>query len=203
LLGQASQRLDDLADRLPHGLRARIDRARSSLAETGARLGTPKRLLEDAALRLRAPKEQLDQLFRARIREHQQAFSGLAGRLSLDELAARLPRHRDSLADLSERQDHAFRSRVTTAADRLGNAASLLASYSYQGVLARGFALVRDDAGKLVTSAEEAAKRHALELEFSDGRAAAIVAGKGPARSKRSPKTKPKSSGNDDQGRLL
>jgi exodeoxyribonuclease VII large subunit len=203
LLGQASQRLDDLSDRLPHGLRARIDRARSSLAETGARLGTPKRLLEDAALRLRAPKEQLDQLFKARIRECQQAFSGLAGRLSLDELATRLPRHRDSLADLSERQDHAFRSRVRTAADRLGNAASLLASYSYQGVLARGFALVRDDAGKVVTSAEEAAKRHALELEFADGRATAIVAGKGPARPKRSAKAKSRSCGNDDQGRLL
>ena len=162
-----------------------------------------RRLLEDAALRLKAPREQLDQLFKARIRECRQAFSGLAGRLSLDELATRLPRHRDNLADLSERQDHAFRSRVRTAADRLGNAASLLASYSYQGVLARGFALVRDDAGKLVTSAKEAAKRPSLELEFSDGRTTAIVAGKGPARPKRSPKAKPKSSGNDDQGQLL
>jgi len=203
LLGQASQRLDDLADRLPHGLRARIDRTRSSLAETGARLGTPKRLLEDAALRLKVPKEQLDQLFKARIRECRQAFSGVSARLTLDELATRLPRHRDALADLSKRRDHAFKNRVSTAAERLGNAASLLASYSYQSVLARGFALVWDDAGKLVTSAEQAAKRRSLDLEFADGRATAIVADKGASRPKRPLKTKPKPGGNDDQGRLL
>ncbi len=203
LLGQASQRLDDLSDRLPHGLRARIDRARSHLADTGARLGTPKRLLEDAALRLKGPKEQLDQLFKARVRECRQAFSALAPRLTLDELATRLPRHRESLADLSERHDHAFSSRVKTAAERLSNAASLLTSYSYQSVLARGFALVRDDAGKLVTSVKEAAKRQSLDLEFADGRMTTTAAGKGSVRTKRKSGSKPKPGEDDDQGQLL
>ncbi len=202
LLGLANQRLDDLADRLPHGLRARIDRARSSLAATGGRLGSPKRLLQDAALRLSGPKGQLDQLFKALVREHQREFSGLARRLRLDELATRIPRHRSVLLDFALRQDHAFRSRIATAAERLGNASSLLASYSYEGVLARGFVLVRNETGQLVTTAKEAAKHRNLDLEFTDGRLRAYVS-KGSVPPKRNAKTGTGSRRDDDQGQLL
>ncbi len=160
LLGQASQRLDDLADRLPHGLHARV-------------------------------------------REYRRDFTGLAARLKLDELATRLPRHRASLDDLTARQAHAFKSRITSASEHLGHAASLLTSYSYQGVLARGFALVRDDAGNPVTSVKVAAKRRSLELEFADGRLSATAAGEGPARQKQPAKPKPSRNSDDDQGRLL
>lgn len=215
LLGQASQRLDDLADRLPHGLRARIDRARSNLAETGARLGTPKGLLQDAALRLQGPGSQLDQMFKTKVRASKQEFSGLAERLTLDELAIRLPRHRDSLHDLEARHRHAFKSRITTATERLGHAASLLKSYSYGDVLARGFALVRDQTGDLVTTAKKAGEHQVLDLEFADGRlpvttgqsaraaGPAIPAQKEPARPKRAAKPKQSRPGDDDQGRLL
>ena len=82
LLGQASQRLDELADRLPHGLRSRIDRARSSLAEAAARLGSPANLLRDASLRLQNPASQLDQLFKAEIRSRERDLLGLGQRLS-------------------------------------------------------------------------------------------------------------------------
>ena len=160
LLGQASQRLDDLADRLPHGLHARV-------------------------------------------REYRRDFTGLAARLKLDELATRLPRHRASLDDLTARQAHAFKSRITSASEHLGHAASLLTSYSYQGVLARGFALVRDDAGNPVTSVKVAAKRRSLELEFADGRLSATAAGEGPARQKQPAKPKPSRNSDDDQGRAL
>ena len=203
LLGQANQRLDDLSDRLPHSLRTRIERARSAVMEASARLGTPRALLNDASLRLKGPIEQLDQLFKAKVREHQRDYLNLVTRLNLDELENRLPRHRDSLAELSARQDHAFKSRIDTAAERLAHSASLLSSYSYQSVLARGFALVRDENGSLVTSAKEAAKRQALDLEFTDGRASAVIVGNGGTGQKRRSKAKPTPNQNDDQGKLL
>jgi exodeoxyribonuclease VII large subunit len=201
LLGQANQRLDELADRLPHGLRGRIDRARHVLAETSARLGSPKGLLRDAGLRLQGPAGQLDQLFRSQIRERQREFSRLSDRLTLDELGSRLPRHRAILADLGSRADHAVQARLTKARDRLASAGSLLSSYSYQGVLARGFALVRDDKGKPVTTAAEAKKKSRIELEFTDGRTPAMIASDQPVAGKKKAKT-PKD-GDGGQGRLL
>jgi exodeoxyribonuclease VII large subunit len=62
------------------------------------------------------------------------------------------------------------------AEQRLANASSLLASLSYEGVLARGFALVRDDRGELVASALRARGETALEIQFHDGRVPALVA---------------------------
>jgi len=202
LLGQAGQRLDDLADRLPHGLRARIDRARSHLAETGARLGRPKRLLDDAALRLKGPSTQLDQLFKAHVQGGQRSYASIAERLTLDELGSRLPRHQSSLHDLSARQDHAFKTRIEKATERLNHSASLLKSYSYDNVLARGFALVRDQDGTLITTAKKAGRHQSLDLEFADGRLPVTTgskAAKKPVGSNRPTKQRP----DDDQGQLL
>jgi exodeoxyribonuclease VII large subunit len=201
LLGQKSQRLDELGERLPHGLLSRIDRARSRLAEAAARLGTPKRLLSDVALRLKGPAGQLDQLFRADLRSRARDLDKLGSRLHLDELALRLPRQRAVLADLTARQAHAVDTRLAKASDRLASASSLLQSYSYQGTLARGFALIRDDAGRPVTSAAVASEKTRIEIEFADGRTPAMVLADGPARPK--PRSAKPSSGGGDQGRLL
>jgi exodeoxyribonuclease VII large subunit len=63
------------------------------------------------------------------------------------------------------------------AGERLRALGGLLESLSYQGVLARGFALVRDERGELVDSAARARERVALELEFHDGRVQTLRGG--------------------------
>jgi exodeoxyribonuclease VII large subunit len=72
----------------------------------------------------------------------------------------------------------------------------LLTAFSYRGVLARGFALVRDDAGQAVRSAATVGPGTRLSLEFADGQVAATadndrpaVTSSGPPGS--SPKPKP------------
>jgi exodeoxyribonuclease VII large subunit len=174
LLGQASQRLDDLAERLPHGLRARSERAARDLSGLGARLGPPTRAL---------------------LRQRQTGLSGLIGRLTLDEIRARLPRHGRSLAELDARQRHAVGRRLADAQARLQAQASLLASLSYRGVLERGFALVRDEQGQLVDGAARARTQAALELEFHDGRVTTVVA--------RGPRSARPAAPGVEQGRLL
>jgi exodeoxyribonuclease VII large subunit len=63
-------------------------------------------------------------------------------------------------------------------------------------VLARGFVIVRDSEGKVLTRAEAAARAKALELQFSDGRVSAR-----PDRQKTSRKAPPKAT--PGQGTLL
>ena len=181
LLGQASQRLDDLVERLPHGLAARIERARLGLGEVGARLGSPARLLKEADGRLRPCAEQLQYLFRSLLRERTTELGRLGGRLKLDEVRQRLPRHARIVADLAARRDHALQRGIRDAGERLRALGGLLESLSYQGVLARGFALVRDERGELVDSAACARERIALELEFHDGRVSTVRAGARPS----------------------
>jgi exodeoxyribonuclease VII large subunit len=194
LVGQATQRLDDLIERLPHSVSSRIDRASLGLAEVGARLGSPDRLLTEADGRLRPCAEQLRYLFQSLLRERNGELARLGGRLRLDELGQRLPRHRRALADLGLRQDQALGRGLRDAGERLRALGSMLSSLSYQGVLARGFALVRDDHGRLVDSAARARREIGLELEFHDGRVATRRAGRATSRP---------ASSDDQQERLL
>ena len=79
---------------------------------------------------------------------------------------------------LSERLGRAGRAVLNERAGRVETAARLLEGYSYRGVLARGYAVVRDQRERPLTSAAEVKSGAALSLEFHDGRAAARAAGK-------------------------
>ena len=59
----------------------------------------------------------------------------------------------------------------------LERATGLLAALSYHGVLARGFALVRDDAGKPLRAAAQVSAGLALDIEFHDGHVGAVASG--------------------------
>jgi exodeoxyribonuclease VII large subunit len=58
---------------------------------------------------------------------------------------------------------------------RLLSAGQLLAAYSYRGVLARGFALVRDGDGRPLRTAAAVGAGMRLDIEFSDGRVRATA----------------------------
>jgi exodeoxyribonuclease VII large subunit len=51
----------------------------------------------------------------------------------------------------------------------LDGSAKLLASLSYHGVLQRGFALVRDEAGRSVRSVRQVVSGQSLDIELADG----------------------------------
>jgi exodeoxyribonuclease VII large subunit len=176
LLDHAAQRADDLAERLPHALQRRLDRAQHALTGLGARLGTPAQRLNQGAAQLHGPSQKLDYLLRGCLRDHARHLDRTSARLGLGEITGRLSRHGQVLAGLSERKRYAMGRRVGDAGEALRNLASLLIGLSYEGVLARGFALVRDERGQLVPSAARALAEIALEIQFRDGRVPTLVA---------------------------
>ena len=81
----------------------------------------------------------------------------------------------DRVAVLDARARQAFVNSHTSRRQRLASLTKLLQSLSYHGVLARGFALVRDQTGAMVRRSEGLHTGHNVEIEFSDGRVAARV----------------------------
>jgi len=86
----------------------------------------------------------------------------------------------------------------------------LLTALSYHSVLARGFALVRDEAGHPLHAAADVGAGARLELEFSDGRVAAtagtdqpVLAPQQPATAPRRPRTPKRAVKPVDQGSLF
>jgi len=174
LLGQATQRLDDLGEDLARALANRLERCRWQVSDLANRLRSPEQLLREAAHRLSGQGDRLAYLFGGYLRDHTRQLARVGDRLSLDEVHRRLPRHGEALSEITARLAHAVERRLGEAQGRLESLSSLLESLSYQGVLARGFALVRDERGTLVRSAETARTRAALDLEFADGEIRAL-----------------------------
>jgi len=154
VIEDSSQRLDDWAERLGHGLHGGLGSRRARLA--AAALPSPARRIDHAGA-----------LLVAEIR-------------SLSKAGRRL---------------------VADRRTRLAHMGALLDSFSYERVLDRGFALVRDSGGVPVLSAAKIKAGMGLGIRFHDGEVAVTASGKLPAKSKKKKTTAPKGGG--AQGSLL
>jgi exodeoxyribonuclease VII large subunit len=110
------------------------------------------------------------------LRTRKDRFAGLAVRLKASKLSnaqaqrQRIARERERTLRLTERARRALASTTQRLQARVAHSGQLLAALSYRSVLARGFALVRDDHGHAVRAAAGVGPGALLDLEFADGR---------------------------------
>jgi exodeoxyribonuclease VII large subunit len=172
LVSQAAQRLDYAAARLPRALTANVDRQRVRLGRVA---GAVRPHLLSGTLR------QAQQRLGALDARHQPALGRNLAMQSkaLDTLVARLGRAAPTenlalavqdLARLDERLSAALSNDLTKRHDKLTAIDRLRQSLGYQSTLARGYAVVRDSEGRVITTTQSARTAGALELEFADGR---------------------------------
>jgi len=153
LAEEMGQRLDGWTERLLNAPRAYFGSRFDRLAHLSAALPTPKQQLAQAGLKFTHSAAMLTQCMQALLAGKQHAFERAATHLRRETLDQRI-------------------SRGTLQVESLGD---LLDSYSYENVLARGFALVRDAADRPVTSATAVTPGVGLTIQFGDGEVAATA----------------------------
>jgi exodeoxyribonuclease VII large subunit len=176
LAEEMTQRLDGWIERLLNAPRAYFSGRWDRLAGLAAGLPTPKEQLAQANLKFNHAAANLRQYLATLLTRKQHEFERAAAHLRLDAVEQRISR---SLLQI----------------ESLGD---LLDSYSYQNVLARGFALVRDTADRPVIAAAAVTPGAGLSIQFADGEVAATAGG-------RADKPRPRASKPRDprQGSLL
>lgn len=167
--------LADLGLRLTRGLRRSVKDREVRLG--AARLPNLNSVLGPPAQRLDAARlPSLARLLDPKLT----ALSALGSRLTSSG-AAQLRRRVDTQSkDLSRATmvlAGAVQRNLVDKARRLDRAASLLSAYSYQGVLARGYALVTDVDGGVIRSADAPQPGQSVSLTFADGKRAAVIDG--------------------------
>ncbi len=95
-------------------------------------------------------------------------------------LARRRRERAETLTRLEARLGRAYAERLLRQRARLAAATNLLGAVSYRGVLARGFALVRDEADRPLRRASEVGEAQPLRIEFADGMVAAVAGAQTP-----------------------
>jgi len=151
------------------------------------------------------------QLLRGNVERRRERYDGLSLRLRAGVTAnaavhrTRIGQQSERVATFGERVRRAVGQLIAARKSRTERGGELLAAFSYRGVLARGFALVRDAEGQPLRTAASIAVGMALEIEFSDGRvgARAETASAVPRPSSPAGKPRGRSAGGSGQGDLF
>ncbi len=180
LVSLPRQRFDAVEKRLGRALLANTRAHAMRHARVASRLNP--RLIE---VRLQRAHDRIETLGRrsgeglARIAAQRRSrLERVSGRLNPQITQTRIARAAERLATLDRRAGQALLNRVAGWRRVVDGQGNMLASLSYQSVLRRGFALVRDEAGHAVRSAGQVAAGGLVEMEFADGRLGAQVLGK-------------------------
>lgn len=183
ILAERRQRLDILADRLPRALLAGAQAKRVAYAQrAGGRFGPA--------------------LLEKRVREERRGVEALGRRLRPDRLSRTIGPGRERLATSAARFDVLGGRLTDRARNRLVALSRLLGTLDYRSFLDRGFVIVRDGAGQVVKSHEDAARQPVLELQFQGDQRLTVFPADKP-RPKPAPKRRGEGGGGGTQGSLF
>lgn len=181
--------ISDLSTRLMRAMSRFLDQRRAAVDGHQRALPTPARLLADARQRLDELTDRQDVAMRGYLDRHR--------RIS-EQIALRLVRPKDIIQRCQQTYqsearllDAMFAQQMHAKRERLNQLVALLESFSYQSVLRRGFALIKDQDGQTISTVRTVAAGQRIDIHWHDGSRAAVIDGRSSAAArKRSPGSK-------------
>lgn len=166
-----------------------IETRRTGLIAAGRGLGRPEDILGLSAQRLDRASDGLRTGLRARLDRALTETARIGAMLNKNLLSVRFANGENSVASswnrIAQRADRIVSERSAS----LTSLSRILQSVSYQSVLDRGFALVRDGEGGLVRRAGDAVSGGGGEIQFVDGVRAVVFGDEAPTASDPGPGT--------------
>jgi exodeoxyribonuclease VII large subunit len=171
-LFNVAERVQGLDQRLLRACRYRLLHAANAFSRVGVesillreqdQLRRRQQRVDDAGLRIQS-------LWRAAHRRRTETLHSLSERLSRQDVAWRTRVARERFAALEARLARAQQDYLRVRRDRESSLARQLASLSPLAVLSRGYALVYDDNGALIKSAEDVTEGQSIVTRLSRGR---------------------------------
>jgi exodeoxyribonuclease VII large subunit len=140
---------------------------RQELATASAHLKDPNRILELKSQALDRATDRLSHSLERQVLRKTQSLSGIVTRLihprsRLEKAAQSLSFHDKNLARIGPKL-------LENPMRRLAQQAQMLEILSFKNILNRGYAVIRDEDGKVVTASKTAQNLPLLTIEFADG----------------------------------
>ncbi|MGM0423128.1 MAG: exodeoxyribonuclease VII large subunit, partial [Pseudomonadota bacterium] len=155
--------------RLHSAIRRCLNEHRTQVQGLTRGLTHPRRMLENIAQKLDNLAGQLDQGLINGLHQRRQRLITATAKLSLSTQQQKLQHHSNMLTGHTERLNRAMRQRIETHKNHLQAQAALLETLSFKKTLERGFAVIRDDQNRPLTSAKTIKSGQKLKIEFTDG----------------------------------
>jgi exodeoxyribonuclease VII large subunit len=197
-------RLADLGSRKLACWTRGVDRHRKDVRMLSRALPALDQLLSGPRQRLDACAARLPRALIANAQIHHRQLTRISAQLSPRLLKQRLARSSEIIVALGQRGERAQDNFLQRRWDKLQRAEQLLKAFSYQSVLARGFALIRSDNGQPLRTAVSVTPGMPLDIEFADGRVGAVAQGEARMRPPPAPRPRRRRGGDvEGQGNLF
>ena len=166
LLELKTQHLDRKSDQLDHAMKIIMGQSESKLSQTSTRLNTPAQIIEKKSLTLDALKRRMSSTY-----SYYLAKKGHVIERTSSQLRPPLKRMRtekknlDQIAKQLQRTGH---EPLKAGGKRLTHLSEKLEILSFENVLARGYVVIRDQNGNVVTQANTLAANQDINLQFKE-----------------------------------
>jgi exodeoxyribonuclease VII large subunit len=161
--------LKQLDARLAMAMQRMMAQRQEKLEGLARGLPKPMQLLQVSLQRLDDWADRLQGALPALLARKQQQLAVASAGLRPQAIRTDMNKVNERLKELQQRLQAAGTRYLDTREERLRSMASQLESVNYQKVLARGFALVKDASGTLVTTAAGAKEKPEMTVTFKDG----------------------------------
>ncbi|MEX1034497.1 MAG: exodeoxyribonuclease VII large subunit [Sneathiella sp.] len=166
--------IEDQERRIKRSLNRSLSDKRERLAGLSRGLRDPASLIAEKIQHLDHLESRLRQSVSGNINFKSQQFSGAMAKLRPQLLIRPLEQYSDQLGQLDRQMTRNLAIKKERAGDRLEATVRLLESLSFRRVLKRGYSIVWDNTGKPISSLSGATAGRTVDIEFVDGKAAAI-----------------------------
>ncbi|MCM2307763.1 MAG: exodeoxyribonuclease VII large subunit [Sulfuritalea sp.] len=170
---QAAGEIADLGTALMRSMQYRMARQQQGLDHLSLRLMHPATRLSQARDRIALLGARLDASLGRALRRHRERLSRAA--LALGRNIPRTERRSGRLGLLAQRLRTALREQQQKRTNALENIEAALAHLNPEAILARGFSIVRDASGNLVTDAANLHPDQIVSLHLARGEAEAAI----------------------------
>jgi exodeoxyribonuclease VII large subunit len=170
------QRLEAIEANLVRLIKRKLADAQTRLDHLRARLKHPGAQLREQAQRLDDLEQRLILAQKNLLQRRRSELALLESRLHAQSPLPRIQRMQRETEQLGQRLEAAMRQRLRDANERLAHLAQMLDSLSPLATLGRGYAIVTDSEGRVVTEAESVAVGDAVNARLARGRLGLTVA---------------------------
>lgn len=164
------QRLQKLEADLVRLIRRKLADAQTRLDHLRARLKHPGAQLREQSQRLDELEQRLILAQKNLLAKKRGELALLESRLQANSPLPRIKGLQSELNNLQQRMESAMQARLQDARNRLSHLAGMLDSLSPLGTLARGYAIVTDPEGKVITDADSVEVGSRLHTRLASGR---------------------------------
>ena len=160
--------LASLNARQTRGMVRYFEERRTKLRAAARALPKPDEILALVRQRLDHLALRLPPALAANVQRHRLALVRISAKLTFAPIVKHQQEQARRLKEVGVRQLRAMRQHLQGASDRLSTQAKLFAALNYTSILARGFALVLDEANRPVKLAASVAAGQSLKIQFAD-----------------------------------